>query len=171
MDFLSHLFFPLTAAYVLWQRRFQSRWLVPIAGFGVLPDFDKFLGTPGLLHSLVTLVPICVIILSIEQYIEGELLISKAIIFFLGSHLVLDFVAGGPVPLFYPFLEGGPGLTYPARTAFGTGPVGLAVEGPLVTLRSASPQPGHNTYGFITGAGVASVLLYVVVFIGSKHNN
>jgi len=47
VDFLSHLFVPLTAAYVLRRDLFASAWAVALAGFGLLADVDKFLGTPA----------------------------------------------------------------------------------------------------------------------------
>lgn len=171
MDFLAHIFLPLIAAYILWPERFSSPWRFSVAGFGLLSDFDKFLGIPGLLHSLVTLGPLCVLVLGIERTARDEFDISPILVFFIVSHLVLDFVDGGPVPLFYPFLETGIGLQYPIRTVFGTGPFGIAFRGPLVTLHTTQPRPGHNTYGFITGNGVASALLFAIIYAGRRKKD
>lgn len=167
MDFLSHLFIPLTAVYIVRRELFDSPWLLGLAGFGLLSDFDKFLRIPGLLHSLVTLVPICLAILGLEYWLRGELRFSPAIVALIGSHLVLDFVDGGPVPFLFPLIESGVGLQYPAQTVF-DGPLGLRFEGPLVSLRTSAPRPTNNTYGFIQGGGVASMLLFGIVYISER---
>ena len=166
MDFLSHLFLPLLVAYVLKPEWFESPVYLSVAVFGLLPDFDKFLGMPGMLHSLVTLVPIWVAVVAVEYWWRGRLQWSVLIVALVGSHLVLDFVDGGPVPLLYPYIKQGLGLQFPARTVFGSGPLGLvAVEDSLVSLRVAAPRPENRTYGFIKGAGVASMLAFVMVWL------
>lgn len=169
MDFLSHLFLPLTAVYVARRELFDRPWLLGVAGFGLLSDFDKFLGVPGLLHSLVTLVPICAVVLAAEYRLRGELEWAPVVVALIGSHLVLDFVDGGPVPLLFPLVETGIGLQYPAQTAFGEGLVGVAFEGSLVAVRATAPRPGFNTYGFIQGAGVAAMLLFAVVYLTDRR--
>lgn len=166
MDALTHVFLPLLVAYVLRQELFDSPELLLLGGFGLLPDFDKFLGVPGLLHSLVTLVPISLAVLAAERWYRGEFAYGPVIVALIGSHLVLDFVDGGPVPLLFPFVESGVGLQYPARTVFGQGPLGIAIEGPVATVRVAAPRPGFNAYGFIRGAGVASLLAFLAVYVG-----
>ncbi|MFB6095430.1 MAG: metal-dependent hydrolase, partial [Halodesulfurarchaeum sp.] len=133
MDFLSHLFLPLLVAYVLRPEWFDSPWALAVGVFGLLPDFDKFLRMPGLGHSLVTLVPIWVGVLVLERRLRGELRWSLLIGALSGSHLVLDFVDGGPVPLLYPFIKEGVGLKYPAITVFGTA-TGVTIRDSLVSL-------------------------------------
>jgi membrane-bound metal-dependent hydrolase YbcI (DUF457 family) len=165
VDLLTHVFLPLTVVYVLRPAFFENPVAFGLAGFGLLPDFDKFLGTPGSLHSLVTVVPLCLLILAAERASRGEWRYAPVVTAFVGSHLVLDFIDGGPVPLVYPFFESGIGLQYPARTVFGAGPVGLWIEGPLVTMRVVAPQPGYNTYGFLTGGGIAWALVFLVLFV------
>lgn len=167
MDFLSHLFLPLTAIYVVRREWFDAPWLIGVAGFGLLSDFDKFLGMPGLLHSLVTLVPICLAIVGVETWLRDEFRFSPVIVAFIGSHLLLDFLDGGPVPLLFPLVETGIGLQYPAQTVF-DGAFGLRFDGPLVTLRTAAPRPDNVTYGFINGGGVASMLLFGVVYLSDR---
>jgi hypothetical protein len=169
MDFLTHLCLPFTAAYVLRREQLSSVRTLPLAGFGLFSDFDKFLGMPGLLHSLVTIVPIAVAILGLERVVTGELKWSPIVVALVGSHLVLDFVDGGPVPLLFPLVKSGVGLQYPIQTVFGAGPIGLTFEGSLVALRTTAPRPGHNTYGFIKGAGVASALLFATVYFGRQR--
>lgn len=164
MDFLTHLFLPITVAIVWWPDVFESPFAVALGGFGLLADFDKFLGMPGLTHSLVTIGPISLAVLGAEYWYRGQLRISPVIVALITSHLVLDFVDGGPVPLLFPFVDAGIGLQYPVRTVFGEGPLGVWWEGPIVTLRTATPEPGHNTYGFIKGAGIASLLAFVAVY-------
>lgn len=166
MDLLTHLSLPLTVAVVLRPRWFVSNPpLLVLGGFGVLSDFDKFLGSPGLLHSLVTLVPICLAIVLAERVIRSEYRYSILIVALIGSHLVLDVFDGGPVPLLYPFVEQGIGLQYPARTVFGVDPAGIAVRGPVVTGRVVAPRPGRNAYGFVTGYGVVNVGVLAVVYL------
>ncbi|WP_254538270.1 metal-dependent hydrolase [Halomarina litorea] len=169
MDALTHLFLPMTAVYVLRTDLFaDAPWLLGLAGFGLLPDFDKFLGVPGLLHSLVTLVPVGLAVLGVEYALRRDLVVGPVVVALVFSHLVLDVVDGGPVPLLFPFVEGGLGLEYPVRTVFGEGPLGVSFEGPLVTLREATPRPGFNTYGFLGGAGVSSALLFLTVYLGDR---
>lgn len=167
-DFLTHVFLPLTGAYVLRRHRFRSPLYLGLGAFGLLPDFDKFLGYPGLLHSLITLVPLCLIVVAGERWLSGRSAYGPVIAALVCSHLVLDFVDGGPVPLLYPLVETGVGLEYPVRTVFGQRPLGVTFEGSLVQLRTAAPRGGYNTYGFIDGFGVASALLFLTVYAGMK---
>jgi len=169
VDVLTHLFLPLTVAYVLRPVLFDHPATLGLAGFGVFSDFDKFLGQPGLLHSLVTVVPVCLVVLGVERWYRGEWRYAPVIAAFLGSHLLLDIIDGGPVPLLYPFVERGFGLQYPARTVFGAGPLGLWIEGPLMTTRTASPRPGFNTYGFLTGDGIAWLVVFLVIFVAFRR--
>lgn len=168
MDFLSHLFFPLTAVYLLRRDLFDQPWLLGLAGFGLLSDVDKFLGMPGLLHSVVPLIPICLGIVALEYSVRGEVTYSPVIVAFIGSHLLLDFLDGGPVPLLFPFIETGIGVKYPVQTVFGQGPFGLSFEGPPVVLRTTTPQQGTSTYGFINGGGVASMFLFGIIYGGNR---
>lgn len=170
MDFLSHLFLPLTAVYVIRRELFESPWMLGLAGFGLLSDFDKFLGMPGLLHSLVTLGPLCIVLLGVEYRVRDEFHISPVIVAFICSHLVLDFLDGGPVPLLFPLIDTGIGLQYPVQTVFGYGPLGITFEGPVVALRTVAPRPGNNTYGFLSGGGVASMLLFGLVYVSDRWN-
>jgi hypothetical protein len=168
-DFLTHLFLPLTAAYVLRRDLFQSPLYLGVGAFGLLADLDKLLGRPGLLHSLVTLVPLCLVVLGVERWWRGESKHGPLIVALVLSHLVLDFLDGGPVPLLFPLIETGVGLEYPVRTVFGQGPIGLTFEGPLVRLRTSVPSGGFNTYGFINGFGVANALLFLIIYFGSER--
>lgn len=171
MDLLTHLFLPLTVAFVLRPELFDHPATLALAGFGVFSDFDKFLGQPGLLHSLVTVVPVCLLVLGVERWYRGDegWQYAPVVAAFIASHLPLDLIDGGPVPLLYPFVEEGIGLQYPARTVFGSGPVGLSIEGQLVTTRAATPRPGYNTYGFLTGDGIAWLLVFLLVFVAYRR--
>jgi len=171
VDLLTHVFLPLTVAFVLRPELFDHPAVLGLGVFGLLPDFDKFLGQPGLLHSLVTLVPICAGILLIERWYRDRWVYAPVVTVFIGSHLVLDLIDGGPVPALFPFFERGLGLQYPAQTVFGRGPIGLWIEGPLITTQAAAPRPGYNTYGFLTGEGIAWALVFVVIFIGLRHQS
>src|SRR6056297_2774788 len=146
MDVLTHLFLPLAVASAVLPERFDSPPWLALAGFGLLPDFDKFLGVPGLLHSLVTTVPLSLALLGVDRYVNGRLTASHVAVAFVASHLLLDVVDGGPVPLLFPLVESGLGLRYPAQVAFGVEPFGLAVRGPVVALRTTAPRSGFNAY-------------------------
>jgi len=168
VDLLTHLFLPLTVAYAVRPDLFRSPLYFALGGVGVLADVDKFLLTPGLTHSLLTLGPVCVGILAVERYWRGEFRIAVLVVVLVLSHLLLDFVDGGPVPLLFPVVEQGVGLQYPARTVFGSGPAGLVdVEGPVATLRETAPRPDNRVYGLVNGAGVSSLLAFVAVVWGN----
>ncbi|WP_336000337.1 metal-dependent hydrolase [Halorientalis halophila] len=169
MDFLTHLTLPLTVAYVIRRDLFPSPPYLLLGGFGLLSDFDKFLGMPGLLHSAVSLAGISLVVGGAERQFRGEMEYSLLIVCLIWSHLLLDLVDGGPVPLLYPFVESGIGLQYPVRTVFGEGLLGLRFEGSPVSLRTATPRPGHNTYGFVKGGGVASALAFLAVYLGLRN--
>lgn len=171
MDFLTHIFLPLTVAYVLRPDLFKSPAYLLLAGFGLLPDFDKFLGYPGLLHSLVTLVPISLGIVLGEKWLRGKLVYSPLIVTFILSHLLLDFIDGGPVPLLYPFIKAGVGLQYPIQVVFGEGLLGVTFRGQPVSVGTAAPDPGFNTYGFINGFGVASALTFATIYLGLQYQD
>jgi membrane-bound metal-dependent hydrolase YbcI (DUF457 family) len=167
MDVLTHVFLPLTVAFVLFPALFDHPATLSLAGFGLLSDFDKFLGQPGLLHSLVTLIPVCLVVLGIGR-ILGRQTYARLVAAIIGSHLVLDIIDGGPVPLLYPLVERGVGLQFPAQTMFGRGPIGMDIEGPVVAANVAVPQPGFNEYTFIDAPGVAWLVAFVVIYLGLR---
>lgn len=168
MDVLTHLFLPLTVLYVLRADFFDGPSKLPLAGFGLFSDLDKYLGVPGLLHSILTIGLVSLGLLAAERWWRGHLLVTPIIIAFLWSHIVLDLFDGGPVPLFAPLSDQGLGFIYPVRVAFGTGLLGVSFEGPLVALQTASPRGGYNAYGFVNGAGVASLLAFVCIYLGDR---
>jgi len=103
MDVLTHVFLPLTLIYVV-RRNFNEK-LFPLALLAVLPDFDVFTGIHrGLFHSLVFLAPLSALIIGVEYAVSKRLRYSPIALFFLYSHLALDFLSGG-VPFLYPFVE------------------------------------------------------------------
>lgn len=177
MDFPTYLFLPLPVVYDVRPDLFESPAMRSVAAFGLFPDLDTFLGVPGLLHSLLLLIPFAIIVLVVEQWGCGRVKVSPIIVAFVGSHLLLlDFVDGGPVTLLFPVVETGVGVQYPAQTVFGRGLLGVSLEGALVTVRMAStrlgfanPEVATNTYGFLTGTGVASLLTFVSVMFGRSR--
>ena len=78
----------------------------------------------------------------------------------------MDSIDGGPVPLRFPNVETGVGLKFPASTVFGERSLGVSIETPLASVRVKPPRAGFNTYGFIEAGGMASTLLFVVVYLG-----
>lgn len=111
MDLLTHIFLPLTAAYVLKREAFPSHYYLLLGLFAVVPDFDKFTGEPYL-HSLIGVGAIAVVLLVGERIIRGTNLYSGIAGLFLFSHLLLDILEGNTVPLLYPFVTTGVGLTF-----------------------------------------------------------
>jgi len=171
MDLLTHLFLPLTVVYVLRSELFTHPAALALAGFGLVPDFDKFLGHPGLLHSAVTIVPLCAVAILAERFWFDHSRYGPVITWFVASHLVLDIVDGGPVPVLYPFFDQGLGLQYPARTVFGEGAAGVRIEGDVVSTRVVAPRSGFNTYTFIDAEGVAWMLAFLVIFFGLAYQD
>lgn len=169
MDPLTHVFLPLLVTYAARPDLFADRWPLALGGLGLLPDADKFLGMQGLFHSLVPLVPLVAAVALAERRLTGRYRYAALAGAFVGSHLVLDLLDGGPVPLFFPFVKSGAGLVFPATVAFGQGPLGVAVDGPLVALRHGAPRVGHQSFGFLTGFGVASALAFIVVYAVGEH--
>ena len=179
MDALTHVFLPLTVAYVLRRDLFERHNDLAIGLFGLLPDFDKLIGVPGLLHSLVTLVPICAVLIGFDYWYRGDTTYGLLASAFVMSHLVLDIIEGVTVPLLFPLVTTGVGLTYPMEVVFGTGLLGFTFQGPPIALEfgelrtgyAASPDVDTNTFGFINGYGVASLLVFVVVYAGLNRQD
>lgn len=169
MNALTHVFLPLVVAYAVRPDLFAEPRRLAIGAFGLLPDADKLLGMQGLLHGLVALIPIVALLFVLEWRLRGRLTYATLSALIVGSHLLLDFLAGGPVPLLFPLVDSGIGLTYPMTVSFGEGPLWVAFEGPLVGLTTGSPQPGYGTFGFIDGFGVASTLAFLVVYGGRER--
>ncbi|EMA44799.1 hypothetical protein C449_09079 [Halococcus saccharolyticus DSM 5350] len=156
---------------MLYPELFEQRYLLALGGFGVLSDLDKFLGIPGALHSLVTLVPLCIGLIVAERVLRGRTAYSPLVAGFVLSHPLIDIIDGGPVPLFAPLIDAGIGLRYPMQVSFGEGPLGIVFEGPLLALATATPRAGFNTYGFINAFGVTSVLLFAVLYVGLERRS
>lgn len=81
------------------------------------------------------------------------------------AYVLYREVFDSPVTL----LLAGFGLQYPVRAVFGQGLLGLTFEGSLVRQRVLAPRPGYNAYGFIRGAGVASSLAFLAVYLGTER--
>lgn len=169
MDALTHFCLPLLVAYAVRPALFSTPRYLVLAGGGLLADVDKLLGVPGLLHSLVTLVPICLGLIVAERVRRQSLHYSVIASLFVLSHPVFDLLEGGPVPLLFPVVRSGLGVVYSLDVVFGTGPFGVAFRGWPLGIEVDSLRTGHtaaavdtNRYGFLDGFGVASLLALVV---------
>lgn len=177
MDALTHIFLPLTIIYVLRSELFESSRYLAFGLLGLLPDFDKFLGLPGLLHSVITLVSLCLVLFALESYSREQLIYSNFVVFFLVSHLLLDLLDGSGVYLLYPVIQTGIGLEYPMQITFGEGPLGISFQGYPVSAFLTQPRSGFaadatidaNTYGFINAFGVTSTILFVIIYVGLER--
>ncbi|PSP90549.1 hypothetical protein BRC90_01165 [Halobacteriales archaeon QS_4_69_34] len=178
MDALTHVFLPLLTAYAFRPDSFSLQHYLPLGLFGLLADLDKLVGLPGLLHSLVTLVPICVSMLVLERFLRGGHHYSIIASAFTLSHLLLDIIEGVTVPLLYPAVTTGVGISYPMELLVGpgAGPFWFAVDGPPAALDFGGLRTGHaasevtsNEFGFINGYGVATTLTFVLVFVSREY--
>ncbi|MFP3909398.1 MAG: metal-dependent hydrolase [Archaeoglobaceae archaeon] len=164
MDLLTHIFLPLTAAYVLKREAFPSHYYLLLGLFAVVPDFDKFTGEPYL-HSLIGVGAIAVVLLVGERIIRGTNLYSGIAGLFLFSHLLLDILEGNTVPLLYPFVTTGVGLTFPLKVIFHS-PTFSFADAPAKLVCDV-PHMG-NTYLLFSGYGVASALLFTMIYWGLR---
>lgn len=177
MDPLTHVFLPLTVAYVLVRDLLPSPRYLLLGLFGLVPDLDKLLGVPGLLHSLLTVVPLCAGLVVVDRWWRGDAAYGTLLAAFLLSHLLLDFVDGSGLYALYPLTDAGLGLSYPLTVTFGDGllgfqferwPVVLSVES-APTGYAESPSVDRNTFGFLAGYGVASVLTFSIIYAGERY--
>lgn len=177
MDALTHVFLPLTLAYVLWPTSFKSPRFLALGLLGLFPDLDKFLGMPGLLHSFITILPLCLLLFALEYYYRGRYTYSGLLTFFLASHLLLDLLDGSGVYPLYPLVKTGIGLEYPIQIVFGEGTFGVTFEGYPVSAFLTEPRPGFavdesvdaDAYGFIGGFGITSTLTFLIIYVGLKR--
>ena len=164
MDLLTHIFLPLILIYSV--RRELKPYHIILIPFTILPDLDKLFEV-GLLHSLVTIVPISILLIFIE-WIAGKLMkrnsyeYSLTASFYMFSHLFLDILDGGPVTLLYPFVKTGVGLTFPATIELGQSPFDIQVKNLLPSLILTIPEKAHS-YGIFSGFGVASMILFLLI--------
>jgi len=159
MDVLTHVFLPLTLMYVV-KRDFDEK-LLPLALFAILPDLDVFTGIHrGLFHSLVFLAPLSALMIGAEYALSRRLRCSPIALSFLYSHLALDFLAGG-VPFLYPFVELGVGVEFPFVIRFGGS---ISIVDVVPKLVYCYPKPVHGEVNAFSGFGVASALLFVVIY-------
>ncbi|MEF8813593.1 MAG: metal-dependent hydrolase [Halovenus sp.] len=179
MDPLTHIFLPLTVAYVLRRDLFSRPRYLAVGLFGLVPDLDKLVGIPGLFHSLVTLVPLCLALVAFDRWYRrgtGYGLLASG---FVLSHLVLDIIEGVTVPLLFPLVTTGIGLAYPGTVIFGpeASPLWVAFDGLPITVEFGELRTGHaadaavgqNTFGFLDGFGVASTLTFLLISVGRRY--
>jgi len=162
MDLLTHIFLPLIAIYSLKKEEF-SRIYLATALFAILPDFDVFSGIHrGILHSLVFLIPLSLLILLSERMLKSEVRYAYTAVFFLFSHIFLDFFAGG-VPFLYPVVKIGVGVEFPLKIGFGSS---LVIEGFMPRLVFMTPTPVHGKlFEVFSGFGVATAIIFALVYL------
>ncbi len=166
MDLLTHIFLPLTAAYILKREAFPSHYYLLLGLFAVAPDLDKFAGIPYL-HSLIGVGAIAVVLLASERIFRGSNLYSGIAGLFLFSHLFLDVLEGNTVPLLYPFVSTGVGLTFPLKVVFHSPTFSLA-DAPAKLIYDVPHMGG--AYSLLSGYGVASMILFTVICWGLRKH-
>jgi hypothetical protein len=173
MDVLTHLFLPIAVAFAVRPDLFPSPWYFTLAIFAVLPDFDKLLGTPGLLHSVFAVGAVGLGGALLERRLSETKTYTIVAMVLVASHLFLDFLDGGPVTFLYPVIETGVGLDYPTNIVFGDAVQDVAVRDPLPDVKVNPTNSNRETYSLINGYGVLSVFVFITVYFGSesKHDS
>ena len=170
MDALTHLFLPLTVAYVLRPDRFADPRTFALGLFGLLPDADKLFGIQGAFHSLALIILGGAVLLAVEYHVRGTLRHAPIAAALLVSHLLLDFLDGGPVFLLLPILGTGFGLTFPTTISLGASLTNIGISHLLPTLQTGKTvHRGARTYSLVTGYGVLSLLVFVTVVAGTRR--
>ncbi|WP_207589830.1 metal-dependent hydrolase [Halomontanus rarus] len=165
MDLLTHLFLPIAVVYVLRPALFEHPLAFGLAGFAIFPDVDKLVPVPGGFHSLLTLLPIALLVVGLERLSLGTRRYAPVAIALLYSHLLLDIVDGNFVTLLSPLVKTGIQLQYPGHVVLG-GAWPIVVQGDLLSLAVGKPQPGSGgpgTYPLVQKYGVLSVLVFLSV--------
>lgn len=172
MDALVHIFLPLTLLYVIWREFYEEHpYAIFLSLFGIFPDLDKFfLNAPRFLHSILTLIPIVLVAFLILRKLTSHYKKYTSIIaVFLFAHLLLDVVGHSHAPIFYPLMDSLIGFEYPMVISFGEGLLGVSIEGVPVRIVTEDPVSGVPFDASpLTGFGVASFLLFILIFIQSK---
>lgn len=163
MDLLTHIFFPLTALYVLKKDLLNPPYHYLLVLFALLPDLDKLIGIPGLLHSLLTLTPLILAIFLIEKIFGGSGKISGIASIFILSHLLLDIVDGGIVPLLYPIITKGVGIIFPLKISVQD----LSILGAPIEVVYKEPKLSY-TYEILNGYGIVSLFIFAMIYVGDK---
>ncbi len=82
-------------------------------------------------------------------------------IFFLFSHLLLDFLAGG-VPFFYPVIDTGVGIEFPFVISFGSS---ITITEFLPKLIYITPELVHGkSFNAFSGFGIAAMVLFAFMY-------
>lgn len=163
MDLLTHLFLPITVAYVLRPDLFPSPVYLSTAFFAVFPDVDKLFGLQGVLHSAIVLGILSGLGILVERWYRSEVRYSGLVAVLLFSHLFLDVLDGGPVTVLYPLSNVGIGLHYPTELVLGGDIESSAVRKPVPEVKVATPNRGPTTYPLVNGYGVLSGVVFLVL--------
>jgi hypothetical protein len=84
----------------------------------------------------------------------------------LASHLLLDFLDGGPVTFLYPLIETGVGLEYPTQIVFGDTIQDVAVRNPLPRVHAGATNSSREAYSLMNGHELLSSVVFVTVYLG-----
>lgn len=159
MDILTHIFLPLTLIYIL-KRDLKAKHF-PLALFAIIPDLDVFTGVHrGISHSLLFLAPLACIILATEYVVKRQLKHSILAVGFLFSHIVLDILTGG-VPLLYPLINLGVGITVPFIVRFGES---ISIVDAMPKIVYSVPQPVQGEMDAFSSFGVAMTAAFLIVW-------
>lgn len=164
MDLLTHLFLPITVIYVLRPDLFTSPWYLSLSVFAIIPDIDKLFQMQGILHSGLAVSVICVVSIIIEKSVRGKAKHAWVITLLLFSHLVLDILDGGPVPLFFPISSIGIGISYPVELIIGDTIWKTSVEQVVPSINATIPDRSRRSYRIINGYGMLSALTFILIY-------
>lgn len=159
VDLLTHIFLPLILLLSIGLAR-SKRYLFLLSPLAIFPDLDVFLGIHrGLFHSLLIIMPIVLLsLITLRQY-------SNYIAFFLGSHLSLDFLAGG-VPFLYPIIETGVGIEFPLVVRFSSPPT-IVEYLPRIVFTTPTLVQGQS-YELFSGIGIALLILFGGIYYARR---
>ena len=161
MDILTHIFIPLTIIY-FFKKELNPYYTFTLALLTLLPDLDKVIGLPGILHSIITLTIIISPLLIIEKITRKSWAYTSIIAFFIFSHLLLDLLDTSPIFPLYPLIDTGLIIEFPMKVSFNN--PGFLFIGPPIKILYTKLETGFNTYtGVISGFGIASMLLFITL--------
>lgn len=163
MDALTHIFIPLTALYVLKKDLLNPSYHFLLVFFAWFPDLDKLLRIPGLFHSLLIIIPLIFVILLIEKQLGRNGKISGIAGIFIISHIILDVLEGGAVPLLYPIFSTGVGIIFPLKISIHD----FSISGAPVEVVYEEPKLSY-TYEILSGYGLISFFIFAMVYLRDK---
>jgi len=165
MDILSHIFLPLILIYGAGLNKIKDSHILVLSSLSIVADYDVLFNIHrSFLHSplLVALITLPLIYIGKKKGFYAQTLFAS---FFLFSHILLDFFAGG-IPFLYPFTPLCVGFEFPLVLKFGSS-ISIEELGPRLTF--SMPSVLHETsIDAFSGFGMVSFILFLFIFLRRK---